>query len=141
MISPLGCKRNSRLTVAPVHGQVTYKGQGVPNATVIFIPSGETAELLKRMRPFAYADGQGIFDLKTYVRGDGAPPGTYRVSIIAGSGVASPGKDARAEPAASPASPNRVPPLISQKYENEATSGIEVTVQNGENNLPPFELK
>src|SRR4051812_44053395 len=58
-----GCGRKSRLSVAPVHGRVTYKGQGVPRATVILSPVGETADSVKRLRPFGYADDQGNFQL------------------------------------------------------------------------------
>ena len=53
---------------------------------MIFHPQEDADEKAKKMRPFAYADGEGNFELKTYVDGDGAPPGTYRVSIIAASG-------------------------------------------------------
>lgn len=138
-----GCNRKSRLSVSPVKGRVTYRGQGVPNAIVTFFVSGDASEQAKKMRPFAYADTQGNFEIKTYRDGDGAPPGKYRVSVIApGSSVGSGGKDRPAgEAAAVPASAVNIPPDIAKKYGNVDTAGIEVTVQEGENNLPPFELK
>src|SRR4051794_30863201 len=82
-----GCGGKKRLDVFPVHGRVTYAGQGIPQAVVIFVPTGDTADVLKKMRPFAYADRQGNFTLKTYVDGDGAPAGKYRVCIVAAPGV------------------------------------------------------
>jgi hypothetical protein len=128
-----GCKEG-RLDVNPVHGQVTYKGQGIPNATVIFYPTGPVAEQLKKMRPYAYADNDGRFSLKTYVTGDGAPAGDYRVGVIAVMG------SDRESAKGSPTKLVALPRLLVQKYANQETSGIEVTVEPGENNLKPFEL-
>jgi hypothetical protein len=128
-----GCEEG-RLQVNPVHGQVTYKGQGVSNATVIFFPTGPVAEQLKKMRPYAYADQNGRFSLKTYVTGDGAPPGQYRVGIIAVVGSDRESNDGSQRKSAA------LPRMLVQKYGNHETSGIEVTVEPGENNLEPFEL-
>lgn len=139
-----GCGKKSRLAVAPVQGRVTYNGQGVPRATVIFFPADDAVEDAKKMRPFADTDAQGHFELKTYVRGDGAPPGRYRVSIIGIGNMSSggAGKDKPGgEEANAPAATLNIPPTLAQKYGNIETSGIEVTVEEGENNLPPFELK
>ncbi len=109
----------------------------------MFFSSDGAKEEAKKMHPFAYADAQGNFDLKTYRDGDGAPPGKYRVSVIApGTSMGSGGKDRPAgEAAVAPGSAVNIPPNIAKKYGNADTSGIEVTVQQGENNLPPFELK
>ena len=139
--SVTGCGGKSRLAVAPVRGRVTYKGQGVPRATVIFLPVGETAETVKRLRPFAYTDDQGAFNLKTYVNGDGAPFGKYRVGIVAP--TAGPTKRSKDDPAgatASTAPAVSIPSNVTNKFGNPDTSGIEVTVVEGENNLPPFAL-
>jgi hypothetical protein len=138
----IGCAKKSRLTVAPVHGSVTYKGQGVPNAIVIFFPTDETAEVVKKIRPFAYADGEGNFDLKTYIKGDGAPPGKYRVSIVAvaGAAAAASGHD---PPQGNPSGPKTavaIPQEVVKKYGNVDTAGLQVTVQDGENDLAPFTL-
>lgn len=136
-----GCG-DGRFEVSPVRGRVVYKGQGVPMAVVIFHPSEDAPEQARKMRPFAYGDVDGNFELKTYVDGDGAPPGEYRVSIIARSVGPSrgPRKDAPVAEQAAVAAPIRIPPAVSQKYSNVDTSGIKVTVQEGENNLEPFVL-
>jgi hypothetical protein len=130
------------LTVSPVRGRVLYKGRGVPRATVIFFPQGETAEAVGKMRPFAYADDEGNFAVKTYVEGDGAPTGEYRVSIIAASMPVQKGptKDQASGAADSPATGVQIPPAVTQKFGNVDTAGIRVQVQEGENNLDPFEL-
>lgn len=138
-----GCNGKSRLEVAPVHGRVTYHGQGVPKATVIFHPVDDANDAAKKMRPFAYGDAQGNFELKTYVDGDGAPLGKYRVSIVAVSTAPASRnrKDAPASEAGSaPGQAISIPADISRKFGNVDTAGIEVTVVEGENNLPPFEL-
>jgi hypothetical protein len=136
-----GCGGERRLDVSVVRGRVSYQGQGVPKATVIFHPQGEAAEKLGKMRPFAYTDDDGNFQIKTYVEGDGAPAGDYRVSIVApakrppGGGV----KDVvREEPVVEPTV--ALPPPLCQKYLNVDTAGISVTVKEGENELAPFEL-
>lgn len=141
VISATGCRGKSRLPVAPVHGRVTYKGQGVPRANIIFFPADEIADTVKRLRPFGYTDDQGNFELKTYVSGDGAPFGKYRVIIIApaNGGAAKRGKEDPINMVSAAPGVN-IPPAIVNKYKAADTSGIEVTVVEGENNLPPFAL-
>jgi hypothetical protein len=120
---------------------VIYNGQGVPDATVIFFPLDVANETARNMRPFAYADRAGRFEVKTYVTGDGAAPGKYRVSIIAITGAPPrSSKDGRADAAASNGPFVNLPPAIVKKYANVDTAGIEVEVRDGENNLEPFEL-
>ena len=131
-----GCRGEQRLEVAPVRGQVLYNGRAVPNATVIFHPIGETAEQLQKMRPYDDADADGRFELKTYVTGDGAPPGDYEVAIIAMAG----GADRESGTAASGSAPS-LPRALVQKYADHKQSGIKVKVVPGENKLEPFELK
>ncbi len=75
--------------------------------------------------------------------GDGAPPGTYRVSIVAGSGgpKVERGAEAFASNQQSAQIPSvLIPPQVAQKYRNVDTSGIQITVHEGENNLEPFAL-
>ena len=131
------------MPVNPVRGRVEYQGRGVPGAVVIFHPQEDADEKAKKMRPFAYADGEGNFELKTYVDGDGAPPGKYRVSIIAASGGPAVERGAEASAAGQTSSPVagvRIPPQITQKYRSVDSSGIQVTIHDGENNLEPFAL-
>jgi hypothetical protein len=141
LILGVGCGGEDRLEVSQVRGRVVYKGRGVPRATVIFFPQGATVDEVGTMRPFAYADDEGNFELKTYVDGDGAPPGDYRVSIIASSTTA-PGqltKD-RSGGAAAPAPGIQIPATVTRKFANVDSAGIQVQVKEGENNLDPFEL-
>lgn len=134
-----GCG-DGRLKVSKVRGKVVYKGQGVPNTTVIFVPVGETVQALGKMRPFAYGQPDGQFEIKTYVEGDGAPPGQYRVSIIAPAGGPGGSKKDRPADDQSSATSVQIPATVANKFKSAETSGIEVTIHEGENNLDPFEL-
>jgi hypothetical protein len=136
-----GCG-NKRLDVNPVRGKVVYNGQGVPQAIVTLFPIDATDERAKKMRPFAYAGFDGQFEIKTYIDGDGAPPGKYRVSVMVPVGAPRGSKDRRVDGPTDPSGPKvNVPPAIVTKYANVDTAGIEVEIQDGENNLAPFELK
>jgi hypothetical protein len=138
-----GCGKEARVQVAPVRGRVTYRGQGVPKAAVIFFPGEDVVEKAKKMRPFAYTDVQGNFELETYADGDGAPLGAYRVSIVAVSNTTAPKfqKDRRPGEASTISAPAiAIPPEVTKKYGSVDSSGIQVTVHDGENNLDPFSL-
>lgn len=143
IVSLCGCGSKQRLQVAPVRGQVLYDGHGVAGATVIFHPQGNVPEEAKKMRPYAFADAEGRFELKTYVDGDGVPPGDYRVSIaFAGAGAPS-GRDdgASGGPAGAtrPAAP--IPLSVRTKFSNVDTAGISLTIHEGQNELDPIVLQ
>jgi hypothetical protein len=135
-----GCKGNGRVPVSPVRGKVTYKGQGVPQTTVIFFRVDPPDEATKKLHPYAYGKDNGEFEVITYVEGDGVPPGKYRVSIMAPTAGGESKKDRPVEVAAPSGPAVRVPAAIAAKYANADTAGIEVTIHEGENNLEPFEL-
>jgi hypothetical protein len=59
-----------------VKGVVTFDGQPLEGATVIFVPSGEVASTAA-----GPTDAQGRFELTTRSPGDGVMPGDYRVTI------------------------------------------------------------
>jgi hypothetical protein len=139
-----GCGGKDRLPVAPVQGRVIYQGQGVPNATVVFFPVGDAAERVGKMRPFADTDGEGRFTLKTYVAGDGVPPGDYQVCVVILAGGDRRGgerKDASDDDEASATPRPNVLLSIRKKYASVETSGITLTIHEGENNLDPFVLE
>jgi hypothetical protein len=141
LITTSGCGKD-RLDVSPVRGKVVYNGKGVSQAIVTLFPIDATDERAKKMRPFAYAGFDGQFEIKTYTDGDGAPPGKYRVSVIVPRALPTGTKDRKADAPIAPSGTTvNVPPGIVKKYANVDTAGIEVEIQDGENNLAPFELK
>lgn len=142
LLAVAGCGGKERLEVFPVSGRVEYKGQGVPKATVIFHPTTPAVEGERQMRPFAYADDDGNFRLKTYITDDGAPLGEYKVRIVAASsGSVAPSKDGPVQEAPPPTPGPKIPPAITSKYDNPETSGITVQIKEEDNELAPFQLQ
>src|SRR2546423_1070374 len=74
-----GCGDAGRLPVHPAAGQVLLAGKPVPQALVVLHPEGDASP--DAVRPQATADADGAFRLSTYETGDGAPAGTYRVTV------------------------------------------------------------
>ncbi len=119
-----GCEKGeARLSTFKVSGKVVQKGKAVPNATVVFHANRTEEGFIK---PRAITKPDGTFELTTYESGDGAPAGTYEVSIE---------QWLRAKPEESPE--NRLPAVLS----NPTTSGLKATVADAVNDLSPFELK
>ena len=96
---------------------------------------------LERLSQELRVKADGAFDMKTYVEGDGAPPGDYRVSVtvFAGGRPKGPPKD---QPLGEEAPQNyvAVPKPIADKFANADSSGLKITVQEGENTLDPIDL-
>jgi hypothetical protein len=71
----VGCWGSGRPDVAPVRGQVTYRGKAVAGATVTFLCEGAS-------RPaFGRTDEAGNYQLTTFEPNDGAAIGTHVVTV------------------------------------------------------------
>lgn len=71
-----GCQRGpARPKTVPVNVEVSYRNQPVSGATVTFVPKGGPRGAVGR------TNAQGQAKLMTFVTGDGAIPGSYRVTI------------------------------------------------------------
>ena len=71
-----GCQRGpTRPKTVPVDVTVSYRDKLVSGATVVFVPKDGTRGAVGR------TDAQGRAKLMTFVTGDGAMPGSYRVTI------------------------------------------------------------
>ena len=102
-------------------------GRPAKGAMVILYPLEGEPEF-KKQRPFARTDATGDFSLTTFVKGDGAPAGEYKVMITW-------------------RSPNsRVPAGVvgrdafSNRYFNPEETPLKCMVTEGENQLSAFEL-
>lgn len=74
------CSRSDRVAVSPVRGQVfAERGKPAAGALVVFHPV--VSEHDDTLRPLAYVDDEGNFELTTYVQGDGAPSGEYLITV------------------------------------------------------------
>jgi hypothetical protein len=108
----------------PVSGQVTVDGEPLHagGGTVTFVPDkdrGNTATA----QPSGPLDADGNYTLYYAVGKPGAPPGWYRVQVVASK--LGPGTKTARPPQFGFQPP---PPLIDPKYVSAATSGLEVEV-------------
>jgi hypothetical protein len=110
----------------PVKGKVLYQQQPVAGAQVVFQPAGTAGES-NPLTPSGMTGPDGSFTLSTHPYGEGAVAGDYVVLVSAY------GENAREE-----ANPKSRLPV---KYSNPAAGLLKVTVKEGNNELPPFDLK
>jgi hypothetical protein len=137
----LGCNSGTRRPPTyPVTGTVTFKGKPLERAAVVFVPTDRSLEAASGI-----TDATGKYELTSFVSGDGAQAGEYKVKVsqydthkatteekkqymtIEEEQKLSFAKDELPTPPAK----NMLP----KKYENETTSGITHTVTKGPTTL------
>jgi hypothetical protein len=123
-----GCSRVEE-PFHPVQGQVLLDGKPAARAQVTFHPVNPGPEAV---HPVGQTDEQGRFTLTSQVSGDGAPAGEYRVAVVRF--LARQGKGAAEGDSVTV---NDLP----ARYGSAEQSGLRAVVGQGENRLPPFELK
>jgi hypothetical protein len=125
VILTVSCGEGRFKEVYPVKGEVFFEGQPAAGATVAFFALDEPKDPL--VKPMGKVDAEGRFTLSTYKKDDGAPAGSYAVTVIwLPQGYQGPIESANKLPA---------------RYSSPETSGLKVTVAQGENGLEPFRLK
>lgn len=117
-----------------VTGAVTYKGQPVPGAKVMFLGDGKSPPAV------GVTDDSGKFILSS-LAGTGAVAGKHPVMIVKNTDAAPEAPaDTSMEAAAKAAQTKNVAPkeasLIPAKYANAATSGLEFEVKTSGNDFP-----
>jgi hypothetical protein len=124
-----GCGEKG-LALYPVHGSVNVDGKAAGGVMVIFCPVGGS-EKVQKTRPFGFTESDGKFELTTDKKADGAPAGDYKV-------VAQwPAKSSGNSDNSRSTGGDR----LQGRYINLEKSQITVTVKQGPNDVPPFELK
>lgn len=124
------------LPVQPVKGQVLFGGKPLAGAQVTFHPVDETKMGTSIVRPTGQTDDDGRFQLMSYTSGDGAPVGSYLVTV---NGLTRPSSEGNVLP-----DPKRPPPradVLKGRYLDPKKSGLKADVKEGENVIPPFGLK
>jgi hypothetical protein len=127
-----GCSGSGRPPTYPVTGTVMWKGKPVEAARVILIPTGMQESAA------GVTDASGKYSLTTFVAGDGAMPGDYRVKV-AKYDIKQPTKEEQEKYISFEEEQKMVfssderplPPaknLLPKKYESEITSGLTHTV-------------
>lgn len=111
----------------PASGTITFEGEPVADASVLFTPTGSGVEA--RLPATGKTDAQGKFKLTTKTPGDGAIPGDYVVSVTPDTAEAS--EDDYSEPA---------PPPFPEQFTSATGSTLKVTVASGGANDFPLSL-
>lgn len=111
----------------PISGTITYKGKPIGDAELNFFP--EEKEFPETVRPKAKSTVDGKFTVWTYQQGDGAPVGSYKVTVIHNEVTVSKGTIV--------AKPNDLPP----KYARLDSTDIILRIEPGQKELPPIDLK
>ncbi len=125
IVAMAGCDRGPER--APVEGIVLFEGKPLQAGTVMFQPVGGQPSQA-RIRP------DGTFTMETFGHGPGAVVGHCRVAVTCfESDVAGGGKEGADEVALGRS-------LVPERYAQYATSGIEVDVRPGQNELVRIEL-
>jgi hypothetical protein len=105
-------------------GQILVNGRPASGARVVFHHVGDWGE--KSIVPQGQTDEDGRFTLSMYDLGDGAPAGDYRVVV---------------EWPAYRRGKNVGPDKLGGKFAKPDSSGLTAHVEQGTNQLPPFELR
>ena len=136
-VASAGCESG----VLPVHtvaGTVLFRGEPAAGALVIFHPK-QAQNPNEVKRPSARVGDDGTFALTTRQSGDGAPTGEYGVSIV---WFDDEGRQESSGAFGAPQENAGNPDRLKGKYANPANSGLAtVTIGEGHNELPPFNLE
>lgn len=113
--------------VHPVSGKVLVNGKPAAKAQVSFHARGGPAG--GAPPPMAITEEDGTFRPSTRYAHDGAPVGDYALTVI--------WPKMRVDHGEEVAGPDQ----LRGKYSDPGRSGLKVTIKEGENTLPPLELK
>jgi len=145
----IGCGSSSGLPKTyQVTGKVTLKGKPVEGAIVTFISDQKTKEAV------GSTNANGEYKLSTFGPGDGALPGSYKITITQldrpaapaantpAPGVIASGDISESYVPPSASSGKNIPPknLLPAKYANEQSSGLVATVAESGQNKFDFDL-
>jgi hypothetical protein len=135
MIFPIahtGCgkKELPRLTVYPVSGKVFVDGRPAAHAEVTLRPLTELNEPTKRsMLPFGKVAADGGVKIGSYEADDGAPAGEYAITVTWPLVKIEGGEETSG------------PDQLGGKYGVLERPAAKITVKEGDNTLPPLNLK
>jgi len=117
-----------KLPVFPVKGTLILEGKPLANADLVFHPTTPLPKDASQILPRGRTNEDGAFNLTTYYDNDGAPAGKYRVTVsYRGSHQNLRTSDE--------------PELMPSAYRSPRASVLRAEVQEGDNDLPPLEIK
>ncbi len=121
----------------PATGTVTYNGEPVAGATVTLVPQDEGRGAVGK------TDASGQFTLTTYEAGDGAIPGSYRVTVAKTVAGGIPEGDVVVEMDASDgptAEDDEAKEMLPEKWKDPETSGLTAEIKQGGDDTLNLEL-
>jgi hypothetical protein len=120
-----------RLRVYDAYGKVMVDGKPAEGAKVVLYGATPDLQGPGTVAPYGVVDANGQFELTSYDLNDGAPAGSYQVSIF------------WPEPIPAGADEEMYQPkdLLKDRYANPEKSGITAEVPEGGGELPLMELK
>lgn len=131
-----GCgQKSDGPQLARVKGTVTYQGQPLQKATVVFLPDQQGVRLASGI-----TDDNGHFELMTDVPGDGVVLGKHRVTISARAAENSLTQEQQSALLLAGESVPLGKPLIPEKYFQFETSGLSAEIKAGANTAN-FDIK
>jgi hypothetical protein len=121
-----GCGGDGGPTIYPVSGKVLVDGKPAVKALITFHPmSGPKDQAI----PYAETGADGTFRPSTRLTGDGAPAGEYALTILWPEVKIDHGEEISGRD------------RLGGRYANAGDSNLKLTIKEGENSLPPIELK
>lgn len=117
----------------PVSGQITFNGEPIQDATIQLHPVTPKTDGSLVHAPSAVVREDGTFEVFTFRpdgRGRGVPLGEYRISVSWRGSLQG----------LSESSIDELDERLPAKYTKPQTSGLTVTVTDGENSIPPIAL-
>jgi hypothetical protein len=129
VVVPSGCRNDGKLKVYPVSGQVLYNGAPLKGIDIAFHPVDPKNDT--GYPPHATTDAEGRFSLATYLPGDGAPAGEWKVALAFAVESIEEGSDQT----------RRLSFQIPQVYHTRESTPISVTIRPEPNTLEPFRLE
>ena len=123
----IGCGSPSGPACAPVKGRISFKGKPLAEAMVVLHRADGDVE--GNQKPMAYTDATGAFELTTFSHNDGAPPGEYAITV-----------ELRAPQLVGEETVRNGPNLLPPRYARPESSGLNFTVTEGNNEIPPIEI-
>ena len=137
LASSAGCG-DGRVKTYPAAGQILVDGKPADGAMVVFCPAPDSGEI-ERLRPWAKTDSTGSFQLATFVRGDGAPVGTYQVTVQWPKAIGRQGKLPKADRDDDRGGSGQRD-VLKGRYARPEKSGLTAVIKRGNNELSPIEL-
>ena len=130
MMSVAGCGGEERVSVYPVQGSVTVSGKPASGVALQFHPKSNQHQIFPR----TVTAEDGSFRMTTYKRNDGIPAGDYVVTASWRQ------VDTSEEMETHPDELSLADELLDETVTDPATTPLRVTVTDGPNVLPPFEI-